>query len=297
MTPQNKAAGARRPKQGDGSNAKQEQLAAFTSDNTPQLSTNQGLQIPDNHNSLKAGVARADAARRLHPAREDHALRPRAHSRARGARARRGGARPLSGLQVDVAVHLRRLPAGPCGQDAGVRALLDRGRLARLGRHGARRARLRGQVLHARGQLRPGGQQHPGVLHPGCDQVPRPDPRRQARAAPRDAAGRQRARHLLGLRLADARDHAHADVGHERPRHPAQLAHDGRLRRPHLPLRQRARRERISSSSTGSPSSASTAWPGTRRRRSPARTPTSIAATCGRPSSAATSPSGSWACS
>ena len=67
-----------------------------------------------------------------------------------------------------------------------------------------------------------------------------------------------------------------------RPRHPAQPAHDGGLRRPHLPLRQRARRERISSSSTGSPSSASTAWPGTRRRRSPARTRTSTGATCGR---------------
>jgi catalase len=56
MTPQNKAAAARRPKPGAGNSAKQDQLAAFTSDNTPQLSTNQGLQIPDNHNSLKAGA-------------------------------------------------------------------------------------------------------------------------------------------------------------------------------------------------------------------------------------------------
>ena len=32
-----------------------------------------------------------------------------------------------------------------------------------------------------------------------------------------------RARHVLGLRLADARIHAHADVGDVRPRHPAQL--------------------------------------------------------------------------
>ncbi len=39
--------------------------------------------------------ARADAARRLHPAREDHALRPRAHPRAHRARARLGGARLL----------------------------------------------------------------------------------------------------------------------------------------------------------------------------------------------------------
>jgi catalase len=56
MTPQNKAASGRRPKPGDGSNAKQEQLAAFTTDNAPLLTTNQGLRVPDNHNSLKAGV-------------------------------------------------------------------------------------------------------------------------------------------------------------------------------------------------------------------------------------------------
>ncbi len=38
----------------------------------------------------------------------------------------------------------------------------------------ARRARLRRQVLHRGGQLRSGRQQHPGVLHPGRDQVSRP---------------------------------------------------------------------------------------------------------------------------
>ncbi|MGJ7511638.1 catalase HPII [Variovorax sp. GT1P44] len=57
MTQQNRAAAGRRPAKGaDGSNAKQEQLATFTADNTAQLTTNQGLQIPDNHNSLRAGV-------------------------------------------------------------------------------------------------------------------------------------------------------------------------------------------------------------------------------------------------
>jgi len=56
MTSQNKAAAGRRPRQGDGSQAKQEQLQAFTSDGAALLTTNQGLQIPDNHNSLKAGV-------------------------------------------------------------------------------------------------------------------------------------------------------------------------------------------------------------------------------------------------
>jgi catalase len=48
---------------------------------------------------------------------------------------------------------------------------------------------FRRQVLYRRRQLGPGGQQHPGVLHPGRDEVPRPDPCRQARAAQRHAAG------------------------------------------------------------------------------------------------------------
>ena len=74
-------------------------------------------------------------------------------------------------------------PAGPVGADAGLRPLLDRGRLARLDRHAARRARLRGQVLHRRGHLGPRRQQHAGLLHPGRHQVSRPDPRGEARAA------------------------------------------------------------------------------------------------------------------
>ncbi len=59
MTPQNKAAAGRRAsaaKTGDGSNAKQLQLDGFTTEHPTHLTTNQGLQIPDNHNSLKAGV-------------------------------------------------------------------------------------------------------------------------------------------------------------------------------------------------------------------------------------------------
>ncbi len=68
---------------------------------------------------------------------------------------------------------------------AGLRPLLDRAGRARLQGHGARRARLRRQVLHRRGQLGPGRQQHPGVLHPGRDEVPdlvhavKPEPHHQ----------------------------------------------------------------------------------------------------------------------
>ncbi|RYZ12621.1 MAG: catalase [Comamonadaceae bacterium] len=57
MTPQNKAAAGRRPAKtpGEGSSVKRDQLAAHTTDSAATLSTNQGVQIPDNHNSLKAG--------------------------------------------------------------------------------------------------------------------------------------------------------------------------------------------------------------------------------------------------
>ena len=126
---------------------------------------------------------------------------------------------------------------------AGVRALLDRRRLARFGRHRARRPRLRDEVLHDGGQLRSRRQQHPGVLHPGRHQVPRPDPRRQARARRRDPAGADRAHDVLGLRVADPRVAPHADVGDVGPRHPALVPDDGGLRRPHLPPRQRRGRD------------------------------------------------------
>ena len=61
MTPQNKAAAGRRPKASvkvaadAGASAKQDQLADYITDSSSQLTTNQGVEIPDNHNSLKAG--------------------------------------------------------------------------------------------------------------------------------------------------------------------------------------------------------------------------------------------------
>ena len=63
------------------------------------------------HRQQPAGrLARPDAARGLPPPREDHALRPRAHPRARGARPRRR--RPTAGSSSRVARrhHLRRVP-------------------------------------------------------------------------------------------------------------------------------------------------------------------------------------------
>lgn len=51
--PKRKAASSARPMDGA---AGKNQLEAFTSGTAHGLTTNQGLQIPDNHNSLKAGV-------------------------------------------------------------------------------------------------------------------------------------------------------------------------------------------------------------------------------------------------
>ena len=89
------------------------------------------------------------------------------------------------------------------------------------------------------GDLRHGREQHPGLLHPGRDQVSRSDPRRETGAAQRNPAGRLGARHLLRFHLAHAGVLSHAHVGDVRPRHSAQPAHDGRLRHSHLPFHRR----------------------------------------------------------
>ena len=79
----------------------------------------------------------------------------------------------------------------------------------------------------------------------------------------------------------DAHDHV-GDVG---PRDPAQLPDDGGLRRPHLPLRQRSGRVALREVPLEAAARRALGRRGTRRRRSPARTPTSTAAICGRRSS------------
>ena len=98
----------------------------------------------------------------------------------------------------------------------------------------------------------------------------------------RDAAGRKRARYVLGFRVAHAGDHAHADVGDVGPRHPAHLSHDAGLRRSHVSPRQR-RRAASSSSSIGVQSSARIRSCGTKPSRSTALILTFIAAIYGRP--------------
>ncbi len=170
---------------------------------------------------------------------EDHPLRPRAHPRAGGARPGCRGVRLLRALRLLRGVHPGRLPPGPRRAHPGLRPLLHRAGAARLRRHRARRARLRDEVLHQRGQLRLGGQQLPGLLHPGRHQVPGLRARGEDGAAQRDPHRRLRPRHPLGLRLAPAGDAAHHHVADVRPGHPAQLPHDAGLRGAHLPVRRR----------------------------------------------------------
>ena len=129
------------------------------------------------------------AARRLSVAREDHGLRPRADPGAR---------RPCAGRRRAWRIRMLRGPVRPdhgvalCSgrqEDPGLRAVLDGGRFARVGRYAARRAGVRGEVLHRHRDLGPRRQQHAGVLHQRRDQVPRPHPCGKTRAAHRNPAG------------------------------------------------------------------------------------------------------------
>ena len=204
------------------------------------LTTAQGLRLSDTDHSLKAGRRGPGAAPGPPPAGENHPLRPRAHPGARGARPRRRRARRLPVLRVGVEHHPRRVP-GQRRRDARLRPLLHRPGLPRFGGHRPGHPRLRHEVLHRRGHVRPGRQQHPGLLHPGRHQVPGHHPRRKAASGPRNPAGPERPRHLLGLRFAAHRGPGPHHVEHVRPGTPALLPHDGRLRRPHLPARSTAR--------------------------------------------------------
>ena len=206
------------------------------------LTTNQGMPVSDNQNSLTSG-ARGPTLLEDFVLREkithfDHERIPERIVHARGSAAH-GYFQPLHGR---VEAQQGGVPAGPEQAHQGVRPLLDRGRRRRIGRHAARRARLRGEVLHRGRQLRPGRQQHPGVLHPGRDEVPRSGARREDGAGSRLPAGGLGARHLLGFRLAHAREHEHGDVVDVGPHHPVLAAPHRRLRRPYLPADQRKRR-------------------------------------------------------
>ena len=130
------------------------------------LTTAQGLRVDDADNSLTAGERGPTLLEDFHLREKimhfDHERIPERVVHARGA-----GAHGVFEADRRARGPLRGGFLRNGDDDAGVRALLDRGRLARFRRHRSRRARLRDEVLHRRGQLRPRRQQHPGVLHPG----------------------------------------------------------------------------------------------------------------------------------
>ena len=206
------------------------------------LTTAQGLRLPDTDHSLKAGDRGPTLLEDFHLREKithfDHERIPERVVHARGAAAHGVFESYGTAASVTKAGFL----AKGAKTDVFMRFSTVAG-FAGVGRHGARRPRVRGEVLHRRGQLRPGRQQHAGVLHPGRHQVPRHHPRRQAAARPGDPAGPVRARHVLGLRVAAHRGDPPRAVGDERPGHPAVVPDDGGLRRPHLPPGQRRRRD------------------------------------------------------
>ena len=252
------------------------------------LTTNQGLPINDDQNSLKAGERGPslleDFILREKITHFDHERIPERVVHARGA----GGARRLPGLRVAGAVHAAR---SSCRTRRSKTPVFVRFSTVAGSRGSTDLARdVRGFAVKfytQEGNFDLVGNNIPVFFIQDAMKFPDLDPRREARAAQRDSAGGIGPRHVLGLHLADARIDAHDHVGDVGPRHPAQLPHDGRLRRPHVPLRQRRGRVALREVPLEAAARRALGARGTRRRRSPARTPTSTAATCGRRSRAA----------
>ena len=194
--------------------AKQKQLESFSQGPENLLTTNQGVAIPDNHNSLKAGVRGPtlleDFILREKITHFDHERIPERVVHARGS----ARARLLRGLQVDG----RNTRGADFLQDPGTQTpVFVRFSTVAGSRGSADTVRdVRGFAVKfytREGNYDLVGNNIPVFFIQDAMKFPDLVHARQARAAPRDAAGGQRARHLLGFRLADARDHAHADVG------------------------------------------------------------------------------------
>ena len=229
------------PKVGDGEPPLGENMAGGNLDRVradasgQPLTTNQGVPVADNQNSLKAGL-RGPALLEDFILREkithfDHERIPEriVHARGSGAHGYFECYEPLTkitrasvfaeaGKRTPVFVRFSTV--------AGERGSTDTARDVRG---------FAVKFYTDEGNWDLVGNNMPGVLHPGRDEVSRSHPLGETRAASRHAAGGERARHLLGFRLADARVRAHADVGDVGPRHSAQLPHDAGLRRAHLP--------------------------------------------------------------
>ena len=180
------------------------------------LTTNAGCPVADNQNVMTAGprgpLLLQDVWFLEKLAHFDREVIPERRMHAKGS-----GAYGTFTVTHDITRYTQGEDLLRSGQeDRSVRPLLHGGRRARRGRCRARHPRLRHQVLHRGRQLGPGGQQHAGVLPARSAQVPRPQPRRQARPAHQHAQ-REEQLGLLDLAAGGAAPGHHR---HERPRHP-----------------------------------------------------------------------------
>ena len=210
----------------------------------PTLTTRQGHPVGDNQNLQTIGDRGPATLENYHFIEKiSHFDRERIPERvvhARGATA--FGFFEATARSATSRSRLHPRQALPGGRQAhrGGGALLHRGRRARLLRGGPRPARLRGQVLHRGRQLGPRRQQPRRVLHPRRHQVPGLHPLPEARPGDLRAPGAQ-----PGVRLhqPDPRGDAHGHARLRPARHPGELPHHAGLRRQHLQVGQRRRRD------------------------------------------------------
>ena len=177
------------------------------------LTTDQGVRINDNQNSLKAGdrgpTLLEDFILREKITHFDHERIPERVVHARGS-----AAHGYFQVYESMAQYTKAdVSSRSFSQDACLCAFLNSCRFSRLDRSRARCAGFRSQVLHAGREFRSRRQQHSGLLYSGRDQVSGSGSRSETGTAQRNSAGRIGARHVLGFHLADAGIDAHDHVG------------------------------------------------------------------------------------
>ena len=266
----------------------------MSDDRRPPTTTNDsGIPVPSDEHSLTVGPNGPDrAARRTTLVQKmQHFNRERVPERV--VHAKGSGAHGFFEVTEDVTQWTSASFLSEVGKRTPVFARFSTvaGELGSAG-HGPRPARVRAEVLHRGGQLRPGRQQHAGLLRPRRDQVPGLHPLAEADAGHRAALQR----HAVGLLDAVAGERAPGDDPDVRPRHPAQLPPHERLQQPHVLVDERGRRAVLGQVPLQD-------RPGHRelharrgRRDGRPRTPTSTAATCGTRSPPATPRSGGSRC-
>ena len=212
----------------------------MTHDPRPQggSTTATGAPADSDKNSLTIG---ADGPILLH---DRHFLEQMAHFNRervpeRNVHAKGSGAFGTFETTEDVSAYTKAALFQPGVEDRDAGALLDRRRRAGLPRHLARPPRLRAEVLHLRGQLRPRRQQHPGLLHPRHHEVPPLHPLPEAPRRP----GPARQRHAVGLLDAQPGVGPPGHLPDGRPRHPGDVPPHAGLRLAHLHVGQRRGRE------------------------------------------------------